>query len=43
MKKYKGKLIYLPNDKAYWLIDPINPTNFLTRAFGPPALLEQLM
>ena len=43
MKKYKGKLIYLPGDKAYWLIDPINPTNFLTQAYGPPALLEQLM
>lgn len=43
MKKYIGKLIYLPGDKAYWVIDPINPTHFLTQAYGPPALLEKLI
>jgi hypothetical protein len=43
MGTYKGKLIYLPGDKAYWVIDPINPTHFLTEAYGPLALLEKLI
>jgi len=43
MEKYKGKLIYLPGDKAYWVIDPINPTHFLSQAYGPTALLEKLI
>ena len=43
MKKYKGKLIYLPRDKMYWLIDPINAANLLTPAYGPPALLKKLV
>jgi hypothetical protein len=43
MKKYRGKLIYLPGDKAYWIINPLNPTNFLTKAYGPQDLLESLI
>ncbi|HDL64613.1 MAG TPA: hypothetical protein ENH12_04410 [Proteobacteria bacterium] len=43
MKKYRGKLIYLPSDKAYWIINPINPTNFLTQAYGPRNLMEKLI
>ena len=42
MKQFKGALIYVPADKAYWLVDQGNPAHVYSQAFGPPALLLAL-